>query len=158
MVCLEDFAGDSNAYIEHLFSIFKTDFIESSPSYNNKRILFDNRMLEQDKPEGFLHIVTEKDNLTGQRTNTDLRRCERLCWIRPVIENFTDDAIDYWEKEDRGKIKTKFLLRDMDFVVILSSRKNSCYYLVTSYYLDWPNSKRKILKERDLYIKQKPPQ
>ena len=158
LICLSDFNGDSRAYIEHLFSVFKKDFIDSKPFFSKKQIWHDNKITVQNKPEGFWHLTTEKDKMTGERSITDLRRCERLCWIRPIIENCTDKCIDKWDllENKRKKVRIKIFLRDYDFLVILDTLKNN-YFLVTSYYLNWPHSKRKIIKERDRYIKQKSP-
>lgn len=155
LICFSDpeFKRDPSLYTKYLFSIFKKDFIDSNPFYNKKQIFYDKRITTQDKPEGFWHLVTEVDKETGERNNADLRRSERLCWIRPIIENFNDPLVSVYEKVANKKIRTCFLLEDYDFLVILHETKYG-YYLVTSYYLNWPNSKRKAINDRDSYIKQ----
>ena len=40
---LEDFNGDPEAYITHLFSIFTRDFITAAPTFQGKKILYDKK-------------------------------------------------------------------------------------------------------------------
>src|SRR3989344_7832332 len=91
LITLTECDGDSEKYIAKLFEIFKKDFIDSRPTFNGKPVLFDKK-LDGDKPNTFVHITTETDPATNQRI-LSVRRCERIGWIKPIIEHSTDPAI-----------------------------------------------------------------
>jgi len=67
----------------------------------------------------------------------DLRRCERLPWVRPMIEKAADPKVLAWDYEEGNlTIKTYVWLRDDDFVVILKKYSNNKRRLITSFYVN----------------------
>jgi hypothetical protein len=152
LAVLEDFNGDIAVYLEHIFSLFTADFITSTPLYSNKKVLYDKKD-DGGKPSAFIHITTEENRETKQR-EVSLRRCERISWIKAIIENASDPAILVWEKEQktskRRDIRTYLFLEQEDFLVILQELKHG-HYLVTAIYVDNPNQKRKHLKAHKVY-------
>ncbi|HBB56780.1 TPA: hypothetical protein DEW47_03150 [Patescibacteria group bacterium] len=157
LVRLEDFNGDAEAYIARLFEIFERDFIKSSPAFRGKRVLFDKKD-DGGKPQAFTHITTEENWQTKER-EICLRRCERIAWIKAVIENENDQKVLVWEKEQKtGKrwaTRTFLFLEEGDFLVILQEIKHG-HYLITAIYVDNPNQKRKHLKAHASYKKANP--
>lgn len=160
IISFSDYNSDWKKYVEKIFEIFKNDFINFKPSYQNKPVLFDNRQINN-YPACFWHLITEdkiKDCDRVSENNISLLRCERICWIKPIIENYTDQIVSVWENERKRKLNTIFLLENFDYVVILTNVKNK-FYLVTAYYTNQFHTKIKLLKERDAYFEmQKPPQ
>ena len=148
LVCLEDFGGDTETYIDHLFTIFTRDFVTTKPQYNGNPVFHD-RGIEDDKPRSFTHITTEEDRGTKQRV-ISLRRCERIPWIKAIIEHADDPAILVWEKEQatsrRWATRTYFFLEKGDFLVILEQLRNG-HSIITAIYVDNPNQKRRHLEE-----------
>jgi hypothetical protein len=159
IIPLSDFNSDFNQYLDHLYQIFKRDFIDSRPLYNGKPVLFDKREINN-YPACFWHLVTEDKIENYDRieiANISLLRCERLCWIRPMIENCTHEAVSVWENTrfTRGKkFNTIFFLEDHDYVVVLTNIKNR-FYLVTAYYVNYSNRKNQLIQERDSYLQRK---
>jgi hypothetical protein len=152
LICLEDFKGDVSKYLEHVFSIFTKDFVESKPIFRGNKVLYDNRD-EDGKPAVFVHITTENDHTSGERVIC-LRRCERISWIRSIIENVDDPAVLFWEKDQKaGKrraIRTYLFLEKHDFLVVLQKIKYG-HYMITAIYVDNPGQKEKHLKAYEAY-------
>lgn len=153
-----DFGTDVNKYLDHLYSIFKNDFINSRLFYNGKPVLFDNREINS-YPACFWHLVTEDKVYDCEREsveNLSLLRCERICWIRPIIVNHTHGAVSVWENIRGKKVNTIFFVEDCDYVVVLSNIKNK-FYIVTAYHVNYQLRKEKLIKERNGYTKMQKP-
>lgn len=97
LVLLQDFGGDAPKYLEHIFSLFTKDFIETTAIFKGKKVLYDKRDTDG-KPAAFVHITTEENRQTKQR-ELCLRRCERIAWIKAIIEHADDPLVLVWEKE-----------------------------------------------------------
>ena len=157
LITLDDFQGDPIKYIEHIFNIFKKDFIDSNPNFKGRLVIHDDRVIDG-KPACFQHITTEDDKVSGLRNNFNLRKSERICWIRPIIENWQDKSVvSIWENKRKIYRNTLLLLEQEKFLIVLINRKGS-YLLNTCIYLERDHTLRKHLKERDEYLrKQKTP-
>lgn len=147
---LSSFNGEFSHYIDHLFRFFERDFIVTRPRYENKSITFDNRQSDG-KPEGFWHITSSENPLSGKR-NPELRRCERVEWVRAIIENSNEPQILVWKKPHKKEIRVCLFLRDFDFLVVLRELQYT-FCLVTAIYIDYPNRKRKLLEEYEQYTR-----
>ncbi len=67
----------------------------------------------------------------------DLRRCERLPWVKPLIEHPTDPEVLAWDYEEGdGAIKTYVWIKKHDFVVIMKKYTDGRRRLITSFYVD----------------------
>ena len=94
----------------------------------------------------FWHLVQE-GRVEDDRT-PDLRRCERLRWVRWEIENApTHPEIDDWQN-NRGNETSTLLWYREEYVVVLAQRRN--YWLLkTAYCTDQPHRVRLLRQERD---------
>jgi len=105
------------------------------------------------KQAGFWHCVS--DGPDEQNRIPDMRRCEAIGWIRTVIDNA--GKCDLWPNYRRGD-KRWCIWVDEEFIVILGERKRrrdgfKYMQLITSYFTEEEQRKRKLRKERDLYFK-----
>ena len=67
----------------------------------------------------------------------NLRRCERLPWVRALIEYSTKPDVRAWDYEEGDlTIKTYLWLKNFDFVVIMKKYSNGTRRLITSFYVD----------------------
>ena len=67
----------------------------------------------------------------------DPRRCERLPWVRPLIENPANPEVLAWDYEEGDQtIKTYVWLKEEGFVVIMKKLNNGKRRLITSFYVD----------------------
>ena len=156
LVLLQNFNGDIVSYLDYVFTLFTRDFVFTSPVYKGKKVFYDKKD-DGGKPATFVHITTEENRSTGQR-EVCLRRCERIGWIKSIIENANDPAVLVWEKEQKtSKRRTKrtyLFLEQEDFLVIMQELKHG-HYMITAIYVDNPNQKKKHLKSHQEFHKNK---
>jgi hypothetical protein len=131
---------------EALYHIFKKDFIDSQPMYLGFSVWF---FPEKDdgKEVIFWHLTSRNDKKTGERL-PDLRRSERLPWVRSIIDQTDRPEILAWDYiEGDGIIKTYIWLQDFDFVVIMKKYPNGRRRLITSFWLEYTHKKEKLRKK-----------
>jgi hypothetical protein len=150
LLLFDDFGGDWQRYEDELFARFYSDFIESRPTFQGEPVFITKYPLKKGKERGFWHCIQEGD-IEDDRT-PDLRRCERICWIRPVIEHTTDPKIKKWPTQRKGKNRYLLWVEDADYLVILEKRPGS-WYLWTTYYTDRERTRNKLREECEAYIK-----
>jgi hypothetical protein len=144
LVLLEGYAGNWEQYLEALYDYFKKDFIESRPSYQGTKLALKRHPVIQGKEATFWHFISEGGNEADRIP--DLRRCERIRWPRPVIENASEPIIKIWGNERKGETRICLWLESQDYLIILAKRKD--YILPwTAYLVTQPHQKRKLQQE-----------
>ncbi len=136
--------------VDELYRIFAGDFKNNTIFYKGYPVWWDRRILEDDKEEGFWHLITKKDTQTGQRL-FDPRRAERLRWCRALIENDDNEWIRCWDyQESKGRIRTYLWIEKLDYVVVLEKRKvgkTEGYFLITAFYVDGESKRRNLRRK-----------
>jgi len=145
-----EFSRQNNTY-EMLYQIFCRDIINCDLKFANYDVwIF--KDLDDGKEKIFWHLTSREekakkvprrqrkfyasDTIPAQRY-PDLRRSERLPWIKPLIENPNECEVLAWDyREGDGVIKTYVWLKDCDFVVIMKKYNDNTRRLVTSFYVD----------------------
>jgi len=129
--------------IECLYKIFSKDFIESFPHYDGNRVwIFPEK--DSGKELIFWHLITKDDNKAQERL-PDFRRAERLPWARPSLDSIPRFEILNWDYEEGdGVIHTYVWLKDYDYLVILKKYKDSSRRLITAYWIEYENYKKKL--------------
>jgi hypothetical protein len=94
-----DSNGDWQHYEDQVYAVFYTDFIESCPHFQNGPVRITKQLIDG-KERTFWHCVQE-GRIEAQRT-PDLRRCERIPWIRATIENSNCFTVKKWQNK-RGR-------------------------------------------------------
>lgn len=135
--------GDVERDYERLHNIYQNEILAQDLFINNIPIAFDGTLDPDFSPysRGFTHLIT-RDNGDGFR-GIDYARAVKLCWIVPVIENYTDPAVScFWYETPVGETLTVWL-EDHDFLMILKWQNSSKQQkiLVTSYNVDAKNRK-----------------
>lgn len=129
--------------IDDLYSIFLRDFIQNQLFYEEKQVWFFPEK-ENEKETIFWHLITKKELSVDDRL-PDFRRAERLPWANPVINNAIYPEILNWDYEEgNGEIHTYLWLKDQDYLVILKKYKDSRRRLLTAYWIEHENYKRKL--------------
>jgi hypothetical protein len=152
--------GNWEEFIECVYQVFKKDFMQTQPSYQGYIVTCDTKIIDG-KEVGFWHIVQREDYKLKERL-PDLRRCCRISWPKPIIENNLDPALSVWcvYRKKPGSPRQKRVLiwlEELDYLVVLAERKH-VIVLVTAYCTDIESHKNKLRKERDAYYEmQKPP-
>jgi len=150
LVLFADYQGDWDRYVEVLYSYFKQDFVDSQPKFQGKQLQLKRHPIEQGKEATFWHLISE--GKTEQERNPDLRRCERIRWPRPIIENGLEPPLKIWENERKGERRVCLWLEQEEYFVVLAER--SGYLLLwTAYLVTHNHTKRKLQKEYETFKK-----
>ena len=140
-----EFEGDWNAFINAVYAKFCDDLVRNTVLFQGSRVSVRRKPETDGKGFGFWHCVSEGQDETSRIP--DLSRCERICWIRAVIENHSDPRIDHWTNE-RGRETNHLLWLDEQYLVVLAQR-NGYFLLKTAYLTEREHKIRKLRKERD---------
>lgn len=152
----EKYKGLWSEYQEMLYSIFKHDFIDTQPCFEEKRVNIRRHPIEFGKEEAFFHITSQDYNKNGERL-PDLRRCERIRWTRAFIENQCSpkicnncEGIKTWKELYHGSERVHILLEEERYMVVLELRKSYCL-LITAFYIEHDHALSKQLKHYEQY-------
>lgn len=128
-----------------LYQIFERDFIDSSPLFERRKIIWDDRVLDGLYAEGFWHLITKQDKESGERF-LDPRRAERLPWCAPTINNSRDPVVKVWNyREGSGRIRTYLWLENFDYLIVLEirpQRRGEVAFLFTAFHVDGDSYRR----------------
>lgn len=150
----EDFNGNWSKYQEVIYDIFKTDFIDSKPLFEGKEVNIRKHPIEYGKEEAFFH-VTCQDYSKNQNRVPDIRRCERIRWVRDFIENYNCDSsvcpdcdgIKLWEEPaPKGTYKRVHLLLEEERYMVVIERRETYCLLITAFYFTHDHALKKKLQ------------
>lgn len=150
LITLPEHGNDPIAFLDAVYEIFKSDFIDSKPVFPGKRVGLKKYPLIDGKEYTFYHL-THDGNIEKERL-PNLRRMERIRWPKPIIENTTHSYLKVWKNERDGKDRILIFHEDESYLVVLADRGE--YILPwTAYLVDKPHKKRKLLNEYVTYKK-----
>lgn len=148
LVLFNDYNGNWDIYVEAVYSWFKNDFVDSKPVFQGRRLGLKRYPLTDGKEATFWHM-TQEGHIEDERT-PDLRRCERIRWPKPVIENDADSHIKIWRNQRRREERVCLWFEKEEYLVILADRGE--YILPwTAYLVRQPHRQRKLQKEYEAY-------
>ena len=143
----------TEATFEMLYEIFCKDIRDADLKYFGHNVwIF--REMEGGKEAIFWHLTSRKERpkkvprrkkkflKDGQEKSEperlpDLRRCERIPWIKPMIESSAEPEVTAWDYEEGDRtIKTYIWIRNRNFVVIMKKYPDGKRRLITSFYVD----------------------
>lgn len=143
IITLQDCGGNWSEYIEVVYDVFREDFVSDKPYFRGRRLKLKRYPMSQDKESTFWHMTSEGSNEAERLP--DLRRCERIGWIKPIIENSRDPEIRAWSIRQKGETRISLWLERYEYLVILADRKD--YILPwTAYTVTKPHQKVKLQK------------
>lgn len=137
----------SDEVMEHLYAIFRADFVANPVTYQGFQVWFFPEM-ERGKELIFWHLVEREDPPRSGNRLPDFRRAERLPWARPLLLNHTDQAVLAWDFEEAASdVRSYVWLKDLDYVVVMKRYPDGARRLITAYWIDY-ESKRKTLRSK----------
>lgn len=140
------FTGDWLAYETELYRIFTDEIAAGGLEFRGLRVNCRRSPEAAGRWAGFWHLIQE-GRVEDDRL-PDLRRCERLCWIRWIIERAEDDdAIDEWQNERNGARNTLLWYQE-EYLVVLAER-SSYWLLKTAYCTERSGRIAQLRRERD---------
>jgi hypothetical protein len=150
LVCLPEYGGDWDRYLEAIYQAFRTDFVGTAPAMAGKRCGLRHPELIEGKEGTFWHIITE--GLVEEERIPDLRKCERIRWPRPVIESVGTDRIRCWRYKRNGDSRITIALEDFTYILVLTDRK-SYVLLLTAFPIERERRREKLRKEYEASTK-----
>lgn len=155
LVLLENYQGNWHSYIDAVYRYYCRDFVEHKPCFQKVPIFVRYEPSYQLKGATFWHLVSE-GNEESERL-PDIRRCERICWPRAVIEHSFSD-IRIWETtrpwKNQQQKRINLALDDFSYLVVLGARAQGLD-LVTAYPIDRTHTREKKRKEYETFSRQK---
>jgi len=141
------YGGDWNAYEKELYRIFMEE-IASGLHFRDQRVGCLRNPETAGRWNSFWHLVQEGGSTERQ---PDMRRCERIRWVRWVIKNgITHPEIEEWQNSRGTTVNTLLWYRE-EYLVVLAARRN--YRLLkTAYCTHRCGRIRKLRKERDVFL------
>lgn len=144
-------------YQDIIYLIFKKDLIEKTPYFNGAQVKIRYEPYEFGKEEAFWHVTCKDYNKAGERF-PDIRRCERIRWIKSFIENFdcNKNTCDYcegikiWSEPYKSKIRIHILLKEERYIVVLEKRPHY-FILITAFYYDEDHTLNNALKRYEKF-------
>jgi hypothetical protein len=127
-----------------LYEYFTGDFISSKPVFQGESVACKRHPLVQGKEATFWHLISEGRSEEDRLPN--LRRCERIRWPRPIVENAVEPGIKIWENERAGERRICLWLEDCEYLVVLA-RRSGYVLLWTAYPVVETHRKRKLQRE-----------
>ncbi len=118
--------------------------LHSKPTFRGKRLGLKRHPVSQGKEATFWHLISEGAN-EPDRT-PDMRRCERIGWPRPGIDNCDAQNVKVWEAQRRGESRIMIWLEPDDYVIVLANRGD---YLLpwTAFTIEHDHKRRKLQRE-----------
>jgi hypothetical protein len=150
IVCLEDCGGDILNYIEVIYDIFKEDFVTNKPFFEGRRLGLKKYPYVEGKEYTFYHM-THDGNVEDERI-PNLRRCERMPFPRPIIEQSNHSSVKCWKNKRGTKDRILIFYEQEDYLVVLEDRGDFILPW-TAYLVGGSNQKKKLLREYSDYIK-----
>lgn len=143
--------GDWEKYLNVLYHIFETDFVRSTPEFRGRRLGLKRHPLSEGKECTFWHLISsgqvEDDRLP------DMRRCERIRWPRPGIENCDADGVRVWTELRKSESRIHIYLEHEAYLIVLSDRGE--YILPwTAYWIEFEHQREKLIKKHVAWLKQ----
>jgi hypothetical protein len=143
LIRLPDCGGKWADYVERVYAVFRRDFIESQPQFQGGCVRCRRDPLYDGKETAFWHCIQQGAD-EEQRT-PDLRRCERIGWVRATIENASDPSVEAWPTRRRRDDRMCLWYAEQ-YLVVLGKRRGY-WQLITAYPTDREHTRRKLRRE-----------
>lgn len=142
-IFMEKFGGSWHVFFEMVYAAFHRDFVATKPEFRGKRLGLKRHPEYDGKSATFWHMISEGS--VEQERTPDIRRCERISWPKPVIENSTDPVLKVWAEPKRKNQRIYIWLESEGYLVVLDDRRE--YILPwTAFYVEREHQRRKYLK------------
>jgi len=137
---------DAITQIPELFKIFKKDFIDNKTYFMAYPVIVAPPKNGETYPEVFWHIISQQTQKGSKSNNTrliDYKRAKRICWIKPIIQQYKDEQLTSWRSKEFDKntgkeiYKYYFWYKEGKFMVILNciETKTKKFFIATSFYV-----------------------
>jgi len=150
LVLLQDYHGDWGSYLDALYDGFSKDFLGQRPKFRGKRTGLKRHPVVQGKEATFWHFIQEGP--VEEDRIPDLRRCERIRWVRAIMEHEADPSIKSWTEERGSSRRVHLWHEEAEYLAVLDEREE--YVLPwTAYTVTQEHRKQKLRKRYERWRK-----
>ena len=148
LVPFNAFGGDWNAYEAELHRIFMAEIARGGLRFRGWPVNCRRKPEAAGRWASFWHLVQE--GRVEDERKPDLRRCERIRWVRWMIETAEmHPEIDEWQNRRGTETNTLLWYRE-EYLVVLAKRRD--YWLLkTAYCMEQRGRIDKLRRERDAF-------
>jgi hypothetical protein len=147
--------ADYVQYENTLYKIFTELYEQEKLFYKEQPVRMKHYPPDYDIKTGFYHMICENYQHTGNEKDRkpNMRRCERIKWPTEIIGNCSKicEKIMIWENERHGKRNVLLFCPELDYLIVLSKRKNY-FLLTTAYPVEYSNRRNDLIKEYTEYV------
>jgi hypothetical protein len=148
LVPFNAFGGDWTAYETELHRLFISEIARGQIQFRGVPVNCRRLPETAGRWASFWHLVQE-GRVEDDRT-PDLRRCERIRWVRWMIENAPIHAeIDEWQNTRGTEVNTLLWYRE-EYLVVMAQRKGF-WLLKTAYCTEKRGRVMQLRRERDAF-------
>lgn len=148
LILLEHHKGVWDDYFEAIYKIFHQDFVLTKPNFRGKRLGLKRYPEYEGKSATFWHMIS-----TGDQENEripDIRRCERIAWPKPIIEDCDHSCLKVWAEPKGKNQRIHIWFEDEGYLVVLDDRGD--YILPwTAFYIEREHQRNKYNKRWKRY-------
>lgn len=145
IITLNDHGGDWQAFVDAVYGVFERDFVATTCLLRGDNVGVRRQPAHNGKWFTFWHCVSE--GKVEEDRLPDLRRCERIPWIRPIIEQETDQSVDVWTMK-KNREERLYLWYNEEYVVVLGVRKGY-NLLITAFPTNRGHTVENMRRQRD---------
>jgi hypothetical protein len=139
---LKDHGGDWNPYFELVHRQFLADFVPCRFKCLGKRVSARLNPPSEGKSPCFWHLISEGPE--EEERTPDLRRCERIGWVRPVIEAAGTNDVRTWREDGhKGDKRLMVATPDFDYIVVLVEKADH-FLVITAYHVEHDHRRAKF--------------
>lgn len=137
-------------YLDLIYSAYTRDFSGALPTFQGLLVHPLREPLHNGKCRTFWHVTSQA--IRGARV-VQPRRCERIRWIRPMIEASSDQTrvFAYPVEHDKGEIRWEIALTNFSYIVVLATRAGH-FLLWTAFEQERPHRRRKAEKKFEAWV------
>ncbi len=138
--------------VPELFKVFKKDFIDNITYFMAYPVIIAKPKEGEIYPEIFWHIISQQFKKGYKNNDTrliDYKRAKRLCWIKPIIQQYKDEQITSWRLKEFDKKSAKEIYKyylwykEGKFLIVLKciETKTKKFFIATAFYVFESNVK-----------------
>lgn len=150
LIMLGEFGGDFDAYLEAVYEVFRTEYLENRPVFRGRQLRLKAHPMTDGKEATFWHMTTSGE--TEAERKPDMKRMERIRWSPKMIDGSEHPYLKVWRNSRPGGQDSVLIWHDAEkFLVVLRDRGE---YLLpwTAYPVNYRNMGKKLMKEYEAYI------
>lgn len=127
-----ELSGEWDQYQEAIFKVFQDTIVNGNPTFLGLPVKPKWFEPYKGKHFTFWHLISEGEK-EDERT-PDLRRCERIGWIKWVLDNCgSHPGICFWEEKRKRGSKDYIIWYEKGNYVVILSKRSYGFLLKTAY-------------------------